>query len=107
MHERIDERSRAMHSLIAERLRRDPSLLALAKGNLSRWRETGSPRTSKIMEEWEILLQGDFETLLELLESPSEKAVQLRQSSPFAGESFITSEERLRILQRFHEPAAA
>lgn len=107
MHERIDDRSREMHILIAERLRGDPSLIARAKENLSRWRVTTSVRAVKSLDEWEDLLGGDFEALLKLLSSPSEQAIRLRQSSPFAGDAFITSEERFQILQRFHEQAPA
>lgn len=43
-HERIDARSMAMHILIADRLRQDPSLIALANEKIARWRLTCSHR---------------------------------------------------------------
>ena len=36
-HRRIDARSLAMHRAIAEKVRADPSLLAIAYRNLDRW----------------------------------------------------------------------
>lgn len=107
MHQRIDERSREMHVLIEGRLRRDPSLLRYAKANLSRWRQTCSPRVERTFDEWEQILDGDFERLLNLLLSTDERAVRLRQSSPFVGQHFLTSQERAEIFKRYREPLPA
>ena len=107
MHERIDKRSLAMHAVIAERLRRDPSLLHHARVNLRRWRATCSPRVAPAFEEWEAILDGDFTSLLDLLVSPDERATRLRQSSPFAGPRFISPKERADIFRRHREPRTA
>jgi len=40
-HERIGARSLAMHRAMAEKLRRDPSLLRIAVENLDRWEAAG------------------------------------------------------------------
>lgn len=96
-----------MHAVIAERLRRDPSLLGDARANLARWRATSSPRVAPVLEEWEALLDGDFESLLGLLVSPGERATRLRQSSPFVGASFLLPAERTAIFRRFRESRAA
>jgi hypothetical protein len=60
-HTLIDERSRQMDILIAERLRCDPSLLRYAKENLARWRLSASPNVVPTLDEWEALLNGNFE----------------------------------------------
>lgn len=104
MHERIDERSREMHVLIECRLRRNPSLLRHARANLDRWRRTCSARVARTFDEWEGLLDGDIETLLNLLVSRDERAVRLRQSSPFVGAHFLSKQERDEIFRRFREP---
>jgi hypothetical protein len=44
-HQRIDQRSLALHRAIAGKLRADPSLLAVADDNLDRWsKENGRSR---------------------------------------------------------------
>jgi hypothetical protein len=107
-HELIDERSRQMHVLIAERLRRNPGLLRQAKATLSRWRQPASSNVLPTYNEWEQLLDGDFEQLLSLLVSRDERATRLRQSSPFVGEHFISKQERLAFVRKFHsEPQSA
>lgn len=83
-HELGLERSRALHRLVAERLRQDPSLAASAHERAERWLAMpGSPRAA--LEEWRRLLQGPADELLRVLEATDEHADELRQSSPFAG----------------------
>jgi hypothetical protein len=40
-HQRIDQRSLALHRAIAEKLRADPSLIQIAHDNLDRWSAKG------------------------------------------------------------------
>lgn len=52
-----------------------------------------------VLREWRTLLdETPFSQLLEFLRSDDERAVRLRQSSPFAG--VLTPEERQSILDR-------
>jgi hypothetical protein len=108
-HEQIDDRSRVMHALIAERVRFNPSYLDVAKSNLARWREQRKPAGGDLrtFNEWETLLNGDFDRLLELLASRDERATRLRQSSPFVGEPFLSASEREEIFQAFRDPIRA
>ena len=99
-HRLIDERSLAMHRLIAEKLRANPALAERAAANAGRWLETCAPGARGALLEWQRLLGGPREALLALLESPGERATQLRQSSPFAGA--LSADERNRILLEFH-----
>ena len=39
-HQRLDERSLALHAAVADKLQADPSLVGRANANLSRWRAT-------------------------------------------------------------------
>jgi hypothetical protein len=83
-----------MHRLIARRLRRNPSLIEKAKENITRWHQFDEETASA---EWLPLLNGPTELLLTMMRSKSERANQLRQSSPFAGTTFIQQTERLKI----------
>lgn len=97
-HSRVDERSLAMHRLIAEKVLADPALLDTARGNLRRWQNTeGSPRLT--LSEWENILGGSAAQVAQFLVEHSERATRLRQSSPFAG--ILTEAERQTIYESY------
>lgn len=102
-HRRLDQRSLALHCLIADKLAANPALLEVAQCNLIRWRET---LRGAWLDEWEALLAGPFDALMAFLREDSETATRLRQSSPFAG--ILTEQERLAIYEsysaRTHHP---
>jgi hypothetical protein len=96
-HQWIEQRSLALHEAVAARLEADPGLLKVARANLERWLGR-APRPDLI--EWRQLLDAaPMPQLLALLRSPGDHAVQLRQSSPFAG--VLSPEERQAILDRY------
>lgn len=90
-----DARSLAMHTLIAERISRDPALLEIALSNLRRWSAQRQGLLPAALAEWQPLLAQPWPQLAALLSEQSERAVRLRQSSPFAG--ILSPEERRRI----------
>jgi hypothetical protein len=48
-HSRLDERSLAMHRLVAEKVQADPTLLDKARDNLRRWQQIeGSPKLALV-----------------------------------------------------------
>lgn len=97
-HTRLDERSLALHRLVAEKIVHDPALLDLARENVRRWQAaSGSP--SLALAEWEHILTRTAEEIAVLLVDPSENATRLRQSSPFAG--ILTEAERLAIYESY------
>jgi hypothetical protein len=98
-HDWIERRSLALHSAVAEKLEADPTLVAAARENLVRWiRASPSPA----LAEWDRLLATTpIAGLVQLLRSPAQDAVRLRQSSPFAG--LLSPPERQAIL-RAHDP---
>jgi hypothetical protein len=97
-HAWIDERSRALHAKIAEKLRRQPSLVAVAGDNLDRWERLRG--RDPALDEWRNLLKATpFPDLLRLLAEESENADRLRQSSPFAG--ILTEPERTAVFQHY------
>ena len=99
-HRRLDERSLALHRLVVEKLRADPSLLDRVRENLARW--SRDVRGSWI-DEWSEIIDGPFDALLSFLVEDSERAVRLRQSSPFTG--VLDQRERMEVYRRFSPPA--
>jgi hypothetical protein len=100
-HDMIDQRSLAFDRVIANRLRRNPGLVEAAKEILRRRLHTCAPGVRPLFQEWQRILDGEFEDILAVLAADGERAKQLRQASPFAGEKFITREERNSILREF------
>ena len=97
-HNRIDERSLALHRLIAEKVRAAPDLLEKARENLRRWREA-SGGLSPALTEWAEFLAAPGCQVVALLAERSEWATRLRKSSPFAG--ILTEEERRAIYESY------
>jgi hypothetical protein len=97
-HDRLDERSLALHRLIARKLLANPALLDKARANLRRWRRSNSS-PSPALTEWEEILCGPVEQVAIFLVDRSERAIRLRQSSPFAG--LLTQDERMGIYESY------
>jgi hypothetical protein len=97
-HERIDQRSLALHHAIAEKLRAQPSLLAIARENLERWAATAG-RSMPYIAEWTRILDLPIQDLLRLIEQEDEEMTALRQCSPFAG--VLEPKERWAIYARY------
>ena len=99
-HALAEERSLAIHGLIAGRLRADPGLAELARERVAAWLAEGSVHRA-YAEAWRDLLSGPFERLLDLLVDPGEAARALRQCSPFAG--IVDPRTRWRIWREVRE----
>ena len=97
-HSRLNERSLAMHRLIAAKVQADAGLLDRARSNLRRWQEVeGCPKLA--LTEWERILGGPVDQVTRVLTDESERATRLRQSSPFAG--ILTDAERKAICESY------
>jgi hypothetical protein len=83
-HELAEERSLAIHRLVAERLREDPQLVAAALQRVDTWLQDGSVHPA-YAKAWHELLTGPGERLFQALTDRGERARALRQCSPFAG----------------------
>lgn len=94
-HALIDRRSLMMHRMIAERLRANPVLLEVARGNMARWNcpERGWWR------EWSGILQQPLGEIIAMLVRNDEEGCRLRQSSPFAG--ILSPHEVWRLKREF------
>lgn len=103
-HRLIDERGAAFDRLIAAKLRSDLTLLKKARANLSHWLRNADLRSTPDLIEWQHLLKRPLPELLAVLESTDERAIRLRQSSPFCG--ILTPSERLAIIREYHRREA-
>lgn len=83
------------HRAIAEKLRKDPSLLQKAWDNVCRRRETYG---HDAVAEWIVLLKAPVEKICELIVAESELADELRHQTVFAG--ILTERERTAIMHR-------
>jgi hypothetical protein len=95
-HRLAEERSVEYHRYIAERLRREPEILEMARQRVRSWLET-SGHVPFYARKWAEILEGDLPSIQAFLIERSELAIELRQSTPFAGA--LPPEERWRIWQ--------
>lgn len=99
LQERSDKRSLALHRAVVKRLGEKPELWAIALQNIERWTDKngGIPMSFKIWKD--ILETTPREDIIKLLLSRSQRAKQLRSSSPFTG--IISKEQRNRIFDKY------
>jgi hypothetical protein len=97
-HQRIDQRSLALHRAIAEKLRANPALIGIARDNLDRW-SLKRGRSQPYWDAWREILKRRLPEILELLEEDSERMTAMRQATPFAG--VLEPAERWAIYARF------
>ena len=96
---REDRRSLALHERIADRLRADPvETLARAEANLRRMRVL-HPDASELFDEWERLLHGYPDELVDALVNPGLHYRELRHVTPFAG--VLSAPERAAVYREF------
>jgi len=104
-HEIIDLRNMEFGRIIAEKLKKQPELLDLAKGNLERWiaQSHGAPPPAHL--EWRGILEKlHTDEIMDLLTRDTEEARRLRQSNPFAGA--LTPQERWSVLKAYETRSA-
>lgn len=94
----------ALHRAIAEKLRDDPALLAIALDNLDRWSRAGG-RSQPCWDARREILNRPLPQILDLLVEESERMTALRQATPFAG--VLKPAERWAIYEAFNPERAA
>jgi hypothetical protein len=99
-HRLAKERSIAYHTAIAERLQRQPEILANARSRVQGWL-SAAPEPPFYAQKWAEILAGDSSSIAAFLAERSELAEELRSSSPFAGA--LKPQERWRIFRETRE----
>jgi hypothetical protein len=98
LHLEKHRRSLALHCLIGEKIRRDPSLLEQARATMDRWmaaKRSDRPQPYYITE-WRAVIDQGIDATLALMTDPGDRATQLRQSSPFS--NTLSKNERVAFL---------
>jgi hypothetical protein len=96
-HQEIDQRSLAMHRLVASKVRQNPQLFLKVQGTLARWRQTVCEASQPYLQEWERLMGQGMDACLAVAVEDSPRADALRQASPFAG--VLSHHERFQFLK--------
>ena len=99
-HSLQDAKSLALHTVIAYKISKDPSLLEKAREKLADMRNRHEPDDMPLyIEEWEQILTLHWEQIAALLIAVTDEAILLRHCSPFAG--ILTQAEREKIFEAF------
>jgi hypothetical protein len=102
----MDEVSLELARHVADRLRAQPELLAVARENLLRWsqRNAGAPSLLRCYAEWQDILARPLEEICGVLCAETAEGQRLRQNSPFAG---ILSPAEVWQIKSAHRHATA
>jgi len=98
-HDISNLRSLKLHKAIAKKLRANNLLWDIPLSNLERWKDENSNLPYALTEWKEIILHTSKEEIYKILEGSSQRAKQLRSSSPFTG--ILTDLERTKIFNSF------
>ena len=99
--ERRIKRRLAWHRAIVGMLKKDPALWAVPIQNMDRWDKQSGDRPGSLV--WrEILRTMPREEIMKLLVSRSQRADQLRGSSPFVG--ILSKKTVERIREKYRRP---
>ena len=101
---REEEKSLRLHqALLTQMLAEPDAVISKARDNLDRWTGLHRPdgMTVRYFEEWKRVLDGGLDAIVDVVNSPAQKARELRQNSPFAG--VLSDETRLQVLQTFKD----
>lgn len=101
MQQRSDRRSLALHRAIVRCLTENPTLWSVPLANIERWAANQGHMAAPYFIWKEILTSMSHEEIVKLLLSRSQRATQLRSSSPFTG--IISQGERDRIFQKYQK----
>lgn len=99
-HRLAEERSLALHRVIADAIENDASIVERALERVRKWKRDGVAHPFYV-DSWERLLAGSSAELRRTLLNPSEEARALRQMTPFAG--CVDPRTRWRIWREVRE----
>lgn len=103
---RVEEKSLAIHRLIAARLLSSPSsVLEKARSNLTSLRPSDRGHAARLLEEWAAILDQPLDAIVTAMLARTQHGIDLRQMTPFAG--VLTDDERRKALRSVQRTGAA
>lgn len=99
-HAVLDQRDLEIGRIVAQRLRENFELIDRALSNVARWRKTAAPGVLPVLNEWEELLCGPIECVIQVLTTDDNRCRRLRQSTPFT--QVLSNTERNQIILKFN-----
>lgn len=95
---RVEEKSLAVHRLIAARLLQDSApTLKKAGDNLAKLRSADRGNSTGWLDEWDELLDRSTDEIVTAMLARTQRGIDLRQMTPFAG--VLTDTERRKALR--------
>ena len=101
---REQEKSLWLHRALLGPLMIDPnSVLDLARENIQAWlpRHRADGMAARYLRQWQNVLEGGVDDVVEVLTGTDEASIELRQNSPFAG--VLSDADRRQALRSFRE----
>ena len=98
-HRIIEARSLAMHCLAARKIEHNPALLDQVRRTLELWRSRYGDDMPRALDEWKAILRQPWPGIAAFITDQGERAMRLRQSTPFAG--VLSARERERVYAAF------
>ncbi len=98
------EKSLRLHQALIGDLLADPDLvIGKARDNIARWlpEQRADGMTASYLHQWERILDGSLERIIDALNATDEGSRELRENSPFAG--VLSPERRTKILQTLRD----
>lgn len=103
---RVEEKSLAIHRLIAARILQDPTpTLRKARANLAKLRSADRGNSARWLDEWDGLLARPTDEIVTAMLARTQHGIDLRQMTPFAG--VLTDAERRKALRSVPRTDAA
>lgn len=93
----LDLKSLALHKLVAQKMRSDPSLFLKARNNLERLADRHGDSPDLYATAWLAVFDQGLDEALAVATSDTERGQSMRSSSPFA--SILSESERLGFLK--------
>lgn len=93
----LDLKSLALHKLVAQKMRSDPSLFLKARNNLERLADRGGGGPDLYATAWLAASDQGLDEALAVATSDTERGQSMRSSSPFAG--ILSESERVDFLK--------
>lgn len=103
-HDDLDQRSLALHVLVARKVEANPALIEKAQGVVTRWLQISDPASHVYLQEWRAVLAQGVAASVRLATEHSEHANALRQASPMA--CLLSNQERFAFLREWKQAHA-